>query len=496
MPVNTNQHDTRSNTAVTPFDRTGLLFDLENSLRNLLIKFSSDPVYYYTALFLIVVIAAALRLYKLGEWSFWGDEMFTVGGREDGFNYNLLRQSLSLSLIQGVVAKLGVTEWNARLIPVLFGVISVPLTYVFGKKIFNPAIGLLSSLYLALSPWHLYWSQNARFYTALLLFYSLALFFFYLGLEEDRPWYFVFALLFLGLAAKERLLALFFIPVILIYLLALLLLPFGKPSGLRPRNLAIFFTPGLVLGLFFVFPYARDVSGWLEGFGFANNHPLWLAAGVVFYIGLPVICMGVVGGWHLLRRKHRAGLLLSSSAVAPLLMLMAIAPFHYTATRYAFVILASWLLLAGTAVVYLLQETPRTARALPAGLFLLLLLHPLGENALYYQFQEGNRANWKGAFAYVQQRKAPSDRVICPNVELGDFYLERETTAGFANLDLAEIERAGDRVWIVEDMVGRDLYPEIHAWLAQNAQLVSVFDNQVQARNFYMRVYLYNPPKT
>jgi hypothetical protein len=472
-----------------------LLSEGEAALRAVLAKISSVPLYHYTFLVLIIVVAASLRFYQLGEWSFWGDEAFTVGGREDGFNYNLLRQSLSLSLIQWVVAEFGITEWNARLVPLLFGVISVPIVYLFSKRIFNPAIGLLSGLFLALSPWHLYWSQNARFYTALLLFYSLALFFFYLGLEEDRPWYFVLALVFLGLAAKERLIALFFIPVILLYLALLFLLPFPRPRGLRLRNLAIFFAPGFGGGLFFVAPYARNVGGWLEGFGFANNHPIWLLAGAVFYIGLPLICMGIVGGWHLLRRKHHAGLLLSSSAVVPLLILMAIAPFHYTANRYAFVILTSWIVLAGVAVVYLLQNTPRKIQALPVGILLLLLLHPLGENALYYQFQQGNRANWKGAFAYVQQHKLPSDRVVSPNTELGDFYIEGGATVGFANLDLGDIERAEHRVWIVEDMLGRDLYPEIHAWLAQNAQLVSVFDNRVQARNFYMRVYLYDPAK-
>ena len=38
-----------------------------------------------------MLIAAALRFYKLGEWSFWQDEVFTIGGREDGFNYNIFR---------------------------------------------------------------------------------------------------------------------------------------------------------------------------------------------------------------------------------------------------------------------------------------------------------------------------------------------------------------------------------------------------------------------
>ena len=51
-------------------------------------------------------------------------------------------------------------------------------------------------------------SQNARFYTLLLLFYSLALLAFLIGLEENPPAYLLFSLGLLGPAARERLLAL------------------------------------------------------------------------------------------------------------------------------------------------------------------------------------------------------------------------------------------------------------------------------------------------
>ena len=134
--------------------------------------------------------------------------------------------------------------------PSCFGVVSIPVLYGFIRKVFNPRVGLTASLFLALSPWHIYWSQNARFYTALLLFYTLALFTFYIGIEEDRPWVLVASLVFLGLAARERLLALFFIPVVLGYLLILKITPFRTPPGLRWRNLAIYFLPGLSLGAF------------------------------------------------------------------------------------------------------------------------------------------------------------------------------------------------------------------------------------------------------
>ncbi|MEW6400594.1 MAG: glycosyltransferase family 39 protein, partial [Chloroflexota bacterium] len=307
-----------------------------------LAQISSQPSVIFAYLVAITLTGTFLRVYKLGEWSFWGDEMFTVGGQEDGFNYNLLRKSLSLALIQTVTAVHGLNEWNARIVPAVIGIITIPVLFFIARKIFDVHTALLSATLLALSPWHLYWSQNARFYTALLVFYSLALFYFYLGTEQDKPRNLVLCLVFFGLAAKERLLALFFVPVILVYLLLLHILSFEKPKGWNDRNLAIFVIPGLIGGLLFAGPYLMNLSGWLSGFGFANNNPFWLASGFAYYVGFPVICVGSAGGWYLVRQKRREGLLLCVSAVVPLLLLLAVSPFHYTANRYAFLSLTSW----------------------------------------------------------------------------------------------------------------------------------------------------------
>ncbi|HNB54746.1 MAG TPA: hypothetical protein PK530_22550, partial [Anaerolineales bacterium] len=84
-------------------------------------KMVQEPIFVSGCLLAIALAGAFLRVYRLGEWSFWGDEMFTVNGREDGFNYNLLRQSLSVFLIQTVTKVWGVTEWNARLVPAIIG---------------------------------------------------------------------------------------------------------------------------------------------------------------------------------------------------------------------------------------------------------------------------------------------------------------------------------------------------------------------------------------
>jgi 4-amino-4-deoxy-L-arabinose transferase-like glycosyltransferase len=447
---------------------------------------------HFVALGLLTLLAAALRFYKLGAWGFWRDEVFTIGLYEDGFNYNLWRSSSASALIQMTVRALGTSEWSARLVPALVGVMSVPVLYFGLRRMIGRGATWIALLLLAVAPWHLYWSQNARFYTLLLLFYTLALSTAFIGFEEDRPWHLLLSLLLLGLAARERLLALFFVPVIISYLLLVRLLPLTKPAGLRLRNLAIYFGPAVLCTLFFVTPYVRNLTGWMAGFGFSNNSPFWLLAGVIYYIGIPVAGLAAAGAVYEIRLGNRAALLLTLSAIIPLLILMAIAPFHYTANRYAFISLTSWLALAAMALHRLMTLAGRRAALLTAAVLLVVVASSLGEDVLYFRVQNGNRDNWRAAFAYIQTHAEPGDRIVSADKAVGDYYLAAETT----NLDAFRPDDAAGasaRTWFVEDMTAAIVFPQKLAWIQANARQVADFDVHVHARTFRMRVYLYDP---
>lgn len=458
----------------------------------------------YVFLLFIIAVSVILRFYKLGAWSFWGDEMLSVAGIEDGFNFNIIRKSLALTLIELSVNRLGVSEWSARLVPALIGVVSVPVLYFPIRKMLGRAVGLLSVLLLAISPWHLYWSQNARFYTLLMLFYVLALLLFYLGLEHDRPFYLLGSVLFLGLAARESLLALFLVPVLGSYLLLVAVLPVEKPAGFsRLRRFGILLIPGLLVAAYFAWPYITHLPEWFRGFSRVNNSPIWLAAGMAYYVRLSTVCMAAGGAAFLLLRRRgglrlRAGLLLAVSVLLPLLLLMVLSTFHYSANRYVFVTLPSWLILAAVGGVELFRTANNAAngldpRWLAVGALLFLLVDPLGEAALYFQYQNGNRDDWRSAFAYINARRAPEDRVVAPQREVAEYYLG-ERASHFAQIDLAQIEAAEQTVWFVENMNAADLYPDVIQWVQREAELRRVFDVAVQARTFKMRVYRYIPP--
>ena len=443
----------------------------------------------------ITLVAAVLRFYKLGTWSFWGDEIFSVGFREDGFNYSFLRRSLAGSMIHFATTTLGTSEWSARLFPALIGMISVPILYFPIKRLFGASVALLASGLLAVSPWHLYWSQNARFYSLLLLFYTLALLYFAIGLEEDRPWFLLLSMIFLGLAAKERLVALFFIPVVLSYLFLLKILSIDNPLRQRLRYPLAFVALGAVLSLFFVFPYIQNLNQWLVGFGGPNNSPFWILAGTVSYVSLPVVCIGAVGALYFLLNKNRAILLVSLSATIPLVLMAGIALFHYSANRYVFIILTSWTLLAALAVKELFTHLKGHLRIFPVGLVCLLFIVLIKEDFLYYQYQNGNRPDWKDAFQFVQSHKGPGEIILSGNRELGDYYSQEKTSALDA-FGIDNIKRSGVKVWIVDDWGAKDIHSDTIMWVEENAELVAVYDVWIQARNFSMRVYLFDPVRS
>jgi hypothetical protein len=203
--------------------------------------------------------------------------------------------------------------------------------------------------------------------------------------------------------------------------------------------------------------------------------------------------MGGVGGWFFLRQKNRAALLLAIAAIFPILAILALSPIQYTANRYAFIALTSWLILAAAGAWELFKRVEKGAQVLAFGALLILLLEPVSEAVLYYRYQNGNRDNWKAAFTLINRLKEADDQVVVTNTLLGDYYTDGKGTVNYRALDLENLATDGRRYWFVEDNNVGEKSPTTLRWLQQNAELKAVFDVHVRARVFKMRVYLYEP---
>ena len=131
---------------------------------------SSRPV---ILLFLILLVALGLRLYRLGSPSLWNDEGTSVAvaqrdlatiARDAAHD---IHPPLYYWLLHGWVRVLGTGEAAVRSLSALLGVVLVALIYALGRRLRpgeGAGIGLLAAFLAAINPFEIYYSQEARMY--------------------------------------------------------------------------------------------------------------------------------------------------------------------------------------------------------------------------------------------------------------------------------------------------------------------------------------------
>lgn len=460
----------------------------------------------YGLLILITLFAAGLRFYKLGEWSFWIDEIYTINHATSHFSsLDLIldhipphRNWVPLSVIFTAQAMniWGIQEWSARFVSAVVGVLTIPLLYLPLRKITSHRVALVAMLLLAVSEWHLFWSQNARFYTSLLLFYSLALFVFYFAIERDRPAYLIIFYIFFYMALSERIIAVLIIPVVIAYLLLLWLLPFEKPAGFKIRNILIFSAPIIAFLLYEVFLFATTGD-----FIFASDidllappidSPIRLLIVIAFSIGIPILCLALFSGLYLFMKKDRAGMFFLVAAVLPPLLIALANPFVFTVERYAFMSLLFWMVLAAGGVVSIFTFAGRQGRLLALGVLFILLAQAAGQGLLYYQINHGNRLNWRESVNYVRERMQDEDVIVSTRAPLAAYYLG-EDVLDFQVLLPQDFEKINKPTWFIMDFPGVWHGREgSKTWIENNAGLVQFSYLRVN-EGIALVIYFFDP---
>lgn len=141
----------------------------------------------------VTVLGLGLRVLHAGA-DLWLDEIAPIMdygqmpvGQIVGSYLRSNNHLLNTLLVKLAVATFGEHEWAVRLPAMLFGAASVPALYWCARLALSRRASLAAALLLAVSYHHVFFSQNARGYTAYLLFALLATRLLLDGLREDRP---------------------------------------------------------------------------------------------------------------------------------------------------------------------------------------------------------------------------------------------------------------------------------------------------------------------
>jgi len=465
--------------------------------------------------FLLVVLVATvlgglLRFHELAEPSLWNDELFTV---RDAFRLDEVGPMKKLSYVPtrlalelyGVDAEqagaagyggwraLGISEFRIRVASCLIGVLSVLALGLAGRLVLSLWAAGCTALLLAWAPWHVEWSQNARFYIQLFFFYNLSLILYYRGSRERSPRLLGAALLSALAALMSHATAMMIFGVFAVDVLH---------GWVRERRLPLGRSNMLMLGLAFAvafgiaaFSFLTRTVGFIESLTRDDSiSPLRFGFDLLLTLGAPLVVLALVGAWQLWREERGLGVYLGAAVVVPIVCFCLLALQTFVSTRYVFVSLYAWLALAavgGEAMYRLLRDRLGQIAAL-APLICLFAAMSLVHTE-YFGAGYGYRARYKHAFRYIAERRGPDDLVYSTNAPGAQYYLSDPEISGDPLYDdfsdLADIDTP---VWFVVSTTSYDQGAGRRHPLDDQAALRAVFGTRVRYPQTTLRVY-YRP---
>jgi len=494
----------------------------------------------------IAVLAVFVRLINLGGRSLWYDEAFAVLYAEKPFAtmlYGTITQVegaaadvhplFFYSMLHAWMRAFGQSPLAVRGLSVLLGTATVVMAYLLGRRLVDRRVGLAAAVVVAVAPFHVYYSQEARMY-ALLGFAAMTMTYFFVRAWTDGGWgdWLAFAVFGALTLYAHNLGAMFLMGLDLWVLWA-----WFRPGGTRWHNFRpLLLSHLLMIGLFA--PWLAIVPSqvgkiqqayWVEQpglveliqtilifhFGYDNQSlPRWLLAPALFFSLLIL----VIVAFELVRRRQASGseqlpdtpysllptpyLLLLSLTVLPVALTFLASQIQpvYIVRALLPSALMYYVLVAGVLIAGNVPRPVKLGLLLPSGLIIAVSL------VNHYSYAEFPRPPFNEAAAFLRANYQPTDVIVHSNkltffpTHYYDRSLPQEFIADepgspsdtlayptqqalglFATSDIATATLGHERVWFIvfhraiEEYraAGYPDHPQ-RDWLEQHYTLVSV----------------------
>jgi mannosyltransferase len=157
----------------------------------------TNPVAQSLLLVLIVIAGTLFRLHLLTKRDLWVDEALSIVLAQLGWRdfwtalWNSQANMSFYYVLMRAWLHLGDSEVVVRGLSVLFGVATIPATFVLGKKLFGEKVAIISAALSAVNIFQIRYSQEARGYSLVMLLAVLSTYFFLRAIHsrgEKRYW--------------------------------------------------------------------------------------------------------------------------------------------------------------------------------------------------------------------------------------------------------------------------------------------------------------------
>ncbi len=451
-----------------------------------------------TAIFAGLILgAAALRLYSL-DIGIWYDEMLTyvrymslsvgqiVSTYDDANNHVLFTVLARLSL-----SAFGDSVWALRLPAVGFGVASIAALYYLGRRVINTRESLLAVALMTVSYHHIWFSQNARGYTALLFFTILSSAWLMDAIRQGSPRKWLLYSVAVALGAFTHL------TMGLVVLAHFAIWAAAAFRGVPYRWNGVvygFILVGLLTFLAYALVLPSVVGGALLNSGLQGpdsewTNPLWalmevvnglqvgFAGGGIAVVAVAVFAIGL--GDFLRKRSAMAALFLIPTLVGFAAMTSigyTLFPrFFFFAMGFGILIVIHGAALTGQVIGRLLRLPGRVPQWAGA----LLCAGIVAVSLLSLRHVYAPKQSFSAAIELIEQQQQPGDRIV--TVGIAEFPFNAYYGKDWANVKTtAELDSLGSvagRTWLVYTMPvqAEGAYPDILARIGRDYRVVERF---------------------
>lgn len=384
----------------------------------------------------VVLMAFLLRIWNLGAESAWIDEAYSIELAKHTF-MEILQGSAAdqhpplYYVILSAWFRLGTGILHARLLSVILGVISVGQIMHLGHKLGGVYVGLIGGLLLALSPVHVWYSQEIRMYMLLLVLTSASTTTLWWALQKKGLWCWILYSLFIMAALYTHYFAIFIILFQGFWMILWIV------KGNDKKDLWQWVASILLAAIFF-FPWMPTAINqarfhtmtWVESpslvvlrdtlirllFGAA---PLALPE-FLLWIFLSVLLVGLVWSIRFVYLEFSKGgeefLYIASWGLIPFFLISIVALLYPIYQFKQYLIVVGAFLLLYTWITYLLPKTIQVTA-------LVIIILSAGAS-LVYQQAILTKDDWRAAAFHIDENAIPGDAIF-GNPAASSFALEQ-----------------------------------------------------------------------